>query len=63
MFLVIRLLINDFQNEFYNLIELSHIFSAHAYNGHVARYFPIIGETLHRWGKRILSHGCFLCNQ
>ena len=37
-------------------IVLFHIVSAHAYIGHVARYFPIIGESLHRWGKRILSH-------
>ena len=22
--------------------------------GHVARYFSIIGETLQRWGKRII---------
>ena len=29
---------------------------AHAYIGHVARYFSIIGETLQRMGKRILSH-------
>ena len=33
----------------------SHCF-AHACIGHVTRYFSIIGETLHRWGKRILSH-------
>ena len=39
-----------------HLIDLFHIVSAHAYIGHVARYFPIIGETLQRWGKRILSH-------
>ena len=44
-------------------IDLFHIVSAHAYIGHVARYFPIIGETLQRWGKRILSHGYILCNQ
>ena len=37
-------------------IDLFHIVSAHAYIGHVARYFPIIGETLQRWGKWILSH-------
>ena len=37
-------------------IDLFHIVSAHAYIGHVTRYFPIIGETLQRWGKRILSH-------
>ena len=37
-------------------IDLFHIVCAHAYIGHVARYFSIIGETLQRWGKRILSH-------
>ena len=37
------------------LIDLFHIVSAHTYIGHVTRYFSIIGETLHRWGKRILS--------
>ena len=45
------------------LIDLFHIVCAHAYIGHVARYFSIIGETLQRWGKRILSHWYFLCNQ
>ena len=45
------------------LIDLFHIVSAHAYKGHVARYLSIIGETLQRWGKRILSHCYFLCNQ
>ena len=39
-----------------NLLDLFHIVCAHAYIGHVARYFSIIGETLQRWGKRILSH-------
>ena len=38
------------------LIDPFHIVCAHAYIGHVARYFSIIGETLQRWGKRILSH-------
>ena len=38
------------------VIDLFHIVCAHAYIGHVARYFSIIGETLQRWGKRILSH-------
>ena len=37
-------------------IDLFHIVFAHACIGHVTRYFSIIGETLHRWGKRILSH-------
>ena len=37
-------------------IDLFHIVSAHAYIGLMVRYFPIIGETLQRWGKRILSH-------
>ena len=37
-------------------IDLFHIVCAHAYIGHVARYFSIIGETLQRWGKRIFSH-------
>ena len=37
-------------------IDLFHIVCAHAYICHVARYFSIIGETLQRWGKRILSH-------
>ena len=37
-------------------IYLFHIVSAHACIGHVTHYFPIIGETLHRWGKRILNH-------
>ena len=37
-------------------IDLFHIVCAHAYIGHVARYFSIIGETLQRWGKRILGH-------
>ena len=37
-------------------IDLFHIVCAHAYIGHVARDFSIIGETLQRWGKRILSH-------
>ena len=37
-------------------IDLFHIACAHAYIGHVARYFSIIGETLQRWGKGILSH-------
>ena len=45
------------------LIDIFHIVSAHAYIGHVARYFSIIGETLLRWGKRISSHWYFLCNQ
>ena len=44
-------------------IAIFHIVSAHTYIGHVARYIPIIGETLQRWGKRILSHWYFLCNQ
>ena len=44
------------KNAFSPQIDLFHIVSAHAYIGHVARYFPIIGETLQRWGKRILSH-------
>ena len=39
-----------------HITDLFHVVSAHAYIGHVARYFPIIGETLQRWGKRILSH-------
>ena len=57
-----RILNSEFRNlhcEFLNSefgIDLFHIVSAHAYIGHVARYFPIIGETLQRWGKRILSH-------
>ena len=38
---------------FYMQIDLFHIVCAHAYIGHVARYFSIIGETLQRWGKRI----------
>ena len=38
------------------LIDLFHILFAHACIGHVTRYFSIIGETLHRWGKQILSH-------
>ena len=38
------------------VIDLFHIVCAHAYIGHVARYFSIIGETLQRWGKQILSH-------
>ena len=38
------------------IIDLFHIDCAHAYMGHVGRYFSIIGETLQRWGKRILSH-------
>ena len=37
-------------------IDLFHIVSAHAYIGHVARCFSIIGKTFHKWGKRILSH-------
>ena len=37
-------------------IDLFHIVFAHAYISHVTRYFSIIGETLQRWGKRILSH-------
>ena len=37
-------------------IDLFHIVCAHAYIGHVAHYFSIIGETLQRWGKQILSH-------
>ena len=40
----------------HRVIDLFHIVCAHAYIGHVARYFSIIGETLQRWGKRILSH-------
>ena len=47
----------------YPSIDLFHIVSAHAYKGHVARYLSIIGETLQRWGKRILSHCYYLCNQ
>ena len=39
-----------------SLIDLFHIVCAHAYIRHVARYFSIIGETLQRWGKQILSH-------
>ena len=38
------------------IIDLFHIVCAHAYIGHVARYFSIISETLQRWGKQILSH-------
>ena len=34
-----------------NEIDLFHIVFAHAYSGHVMRYFSIIGETLHRWGQ------------
>ena len=30
---------------------------------HVPHYLSIIGETLQRWGKRILSHCYFLCNR
>ena len=37
-------------------LDLFHIVCAHAYIGHVARYFSIIGETSQRGGKRILSH-------
>ena len=37
-------------------IDLFHIVCAHAYMGHVSRYFSIIDEALQRWGKRILSH-------
>ena len=44
-------------------IDLFHIVFAHACICHVTRYFSIIGETLHRWGKRILNHWHFLCNQ
>ena len=40
----------------YAIIDLFHIVFAHACIGHVTRYFSIIGETLQRWGKRILSH-------
>ena len=50
-------------SKFEKLIDLFHIVFAHAYKGHVARYLSIIGETLQRWGKRILSHCYFLCNQ
>ena len=42
--------------EYRAVIDLFHIVCAHAYIGHLARYFSIIGETLHRWGKRSLSH-------
>ena len=42
-----------------NKIDLFHIVSAHACIGHVTRYFSIIGETLHRWGKRIFCHWHF----
>ena len=44
-------------------IDLFHIVFAHACICHVTCYFSIIGETLHRWGKRIVSHCHFLCNQ
>ena len=40
-------------------IDFFHIISADACIGHVARYFPIISQTLHRWGKQILSHLTF----
>ena len=40
-------------------IDLFHIVSAHAYISHVTCYFSIIGETLHRWGKRILALDAF----
>ena len=44
------------------LIDLFHIVSAHACVGHASRDFLIIGETLHRWGKQILSQWHFLCD-
>ena len=37
-------------------IDLFHSVFAHACIGHVKRYFSIIGETSHRWGKWILSY-------
>ena len=49
-------LTNDIKNYYLSfVIDLFHSVSAHAYIGHVARYFPIIGETLQRWSKRILK--------
>ena len=49
------------------LIDLLHIVNAHVCIAHVMRYFSIIGETLHRWGKRfqaidifhVISDNCF----
>ena len=45
-----------FEGGMRDIIDLFHIIFAHAYMVHVARYFSIIGETLQRWGKWILSH-------
>ena len=39
--------------KFRKIVDIFHIVSAHAYIGHVAIYFPIIGETIQKWGKRI----------
>lgn len=47
----------------YIAIDIFHIVSAHACSGHVTPYISMIGETLHIWGKQILSHRYFLYNQ
>ena len=57
-----KLILKTDQPTGYLLIDLFHIVFAHACIGHVTRYFSIIGETLQRWGKRILSHWRYLCN-
>ena len=36
---------------FLNRPFLFHIVYAHAYIGHVAHFFSIIGDTIHRWGQ------------
>ena len=40
---------------------LFNIISAHAFTAHVTGYFSIIGETSHRWGKRIINFIYFGC--